>query len=327
MTRLALLFVLTLLLPVTIHAAAPSMTNADTCGDGNDYLDGGSGSDTAVYPGKRAEYHIIKTAKKEFVVQDLVACRSETDTVVNVEKFKFSDGTKTLKNLKPDTDSSREKPSASASTPTITQTSVKASANSFKVSGTAPGVANVFVALVYADYTGNTDWHSIYTNDAYVAFTGDTVTKVKKGKWDAEFVGIPSGSYKVFLYNNEGANQSLLASGMLNVNGNDTLKFKAGAKKPVTLGVGQTISDKGVDITLISVFLTNGNVGTPAATFSVTPRGSTESTHWGMIGDLIPEGGGIRDPEVSRGEIRIQVVGISNTRNTATIRIGIESKG
>lgn len=319
----ALIFALALLLPVTTHAAETS----NTCGDGNDYLDGGSGTDTVVYPGKRAEYHITKTAKKGFVIRDLVACRSETDTVVNVEKFKFSDGTKTLKKLKPDTDSSREKSSTSASTPAITQTSVKASANSFEISGTAPGATNVFAAIVYADYTGNTDWHTIYTRGAYVAFTGDTVIKVKKGKWKTEFTGVPSGTYKVFLYNNAGTNQSLLASGTLTVNGTDTLKFKAGAKKPVTLGVGQTITDKGVDITLISVFLSNGNSGTPVAMFSVTPRGSEESTHAGRVGDFIPESGGISDPEVSRGGIRIQIVEMSNVRNTATLKIEVEAKG
>lgn len=320
----ALILALVFFLPVTTHAATSS---ANSCGDGNDYLDGGPGTDTAVYPGKRSEYHITKMGKKEFVVRDLVTCRSETDTVVNVEKFKFSDGTKTLKNLKPETDSSREKSSPSVSGPSITQTSVKASSNSFKLSGTAPGAKNVFVAIVYADYTGNTDWHTIYTRGAYVAFTGDTVTKVKKGKWEVEFTGVPSDTYTVLVYNNAGTDQSLLASGTLQVNGTDTLTFKAGAKKPVTLGVGQTLTDKGVDITLISVFLSKGNFGTPVAMFSVTPRGYEESTHAGSVGDFIPESGGISDPEVSRGGIRIQIVEMSNTRNTATIRIEIEAKG
>ncbi|MES2931599.1 MAG: hypothetical protein V4682_02770 [Patescibacteria group bacterium] len=107
------LLVCAFLLPGLSHASTPVLaTDKDECGDGNDYLDGGPGTDTAVYSGKRAEYHVTKSAEKQFVIRDLVTCRNETDTVLNVEKFKFSDGTKTLKKLKPDTDLSSKKQKA-----------------------------------------------------------------------------------------------------------------------------------------------------------------------------------------------------------------------
>lgn len=92
--------------PIVTQASLPIVPISATCGDGNDYLDGGSGTDTVKYSGKRSEYYITKLGKKHFTIRDLTSCRNGTDTVINVEKFKFSDGTKTLKTLKPNSESS-----------------------------------------------------------------------------------------------------------------------------------------------------------------------------------------------------------------------------
>lgn len=105
------------LLPSISHAL--EVDPMPTCGDGNDYLDGGPGNDTVKFAGKRAEYHITQLGKKHFIVRDLVSCRNETDTVVNVEKFSFKDGAKTLKKLKPDSESSSSSYKSKSAAPSL----------------------------------------------------------------------------------------------------------------------------------------------------------------------------------------------------------------
>lgn len=65
--------------------------STQSCGNGNDYYDGGEGTDTLTYSGKRSEYVITKNIDGSFTVKDTVPCRADTDTVVNIELFKFSD--------------------------------------------------------------------------------------------------------------------------------------------------------------------------------------------------------------------------------------------
>ncbi|MEO5338241.1 MAG: cadherin-like domain-containing protein, partial [Magnetospirillum sp. WYHS-4] len=68
--------------------------------EGNDVLDGGSGSaDIAVFSGNRAQYMVTQNADGSYSVRDLVVGRDGTDTVSNVEKFQFADGTVTSSNL------------------------------------------------------------------------------------------------------------------------------------------------------------------------------------------------------------------------------------
>ena len=69
------------------------------CGDGMDFLDGGEGTDTAVYPGKRSDYKITRHPDGSYTIKDLVPCRSETDTVINCERFQFKDGVFTEREL------------------------------------------------------------------------------------------------------------------------------------------------------------------------------------------------------------------------------------
>ncbi|ASP32760.1 S-layer family protein [Labrenzia sp. VG12] len=62
-------------------------------GAGNDYLDGGSGTDTAVYSGNRDDYSITQNDDGSYTVVDLRDGSPEgTDTVYNVENFRFADG-------------------------------------------------------------------------------------------------------------------------------------------------------------------------------------------------------------------------------------------
>lgn len=56
---------------------------------GNDTIDGGAGTDTAVYSGSRANYLLAKTGSG-FTLADTTGSEG-TDTLVNVERLKFSD--------------------------------------------------------------------------------------------------------------------------------------------------------------------------------------------------------------------------------------------
>ena len=64
-----------------------------TGGEGNDYLDGGANWDTAVYSGNRADYTVTHNGGSSYTITDNRAGSPDgTDTVVNVENFRFADG-------------------------------------------------------------------------------------------------------------------------------------------------------------------------------------------------------------------------------------------
>jgi peptidoglycan hydrolase-like protein with peptidoglycan-binding domain len=224
---------------------------------------------------------------------------------------------------------SRAKIAESCSQVTITQQSVKSKSNTFKLSGTAADVKNLFVALVHPYTSESTDWHTVYTSGSYVASTGDVVTKVKKGKWSVEFAGIQEGTYEARVYANDDGSQELLASQPLEVSAPDSFKFRAGSKKTVTLGVGQTATDGGVTITLSDVFLTNGLTGSSRASFIIESDGFNPGSYTGEVGEYLPgDGGGIVDEEAPHGSMRIKLKSISQSMNTATFIVeGGELKG
>jgi Ca2+-binding RTX toxin-like protein len=64
-------------------------------GRGNDTINGGSGQDLAVFLGPRAEYASSVTGGNR-VVTDQVANRDGSDTLTNIERLRFSDGTLAL---------------------------------------------------------------------------------------------------------------------------------------------------------------------------------------------------------------------------------------
>ncbi|GJE27980.1 DUF642 domain-containing protein [Methylobacterium organophilum] len=67
-----------------------------TGGAGNDIIDGGMGTDTAVYSGNRSAYTVTYALS---TVTYTIAGPDGTDTVKNVEKFQFDDGTLTAAQL------------------------------------------------------------------------------------------------------------------------------------------------------------------------------------------------------------------------------------
>ncbi|HXC54132.1 MAG TPA: ELWxxDGT repeat protein [Rhizomicrobium sp.] len=72
-------------------------------GAGNDLIDGGAGNDTAVFSGALANYSLVDNAGVFTVTDNRVGSPDGTDTVSNVESFKFSDATVTydIANLTP----------------------------------------------------------------------------------------------------------------------------------------------------------------------------------------------------------------------------------
>jgi hypothetical protein len=206
---------------------------------------------------------------------------------------------------------------------TIDQTSVNAYSNSFTLSGTASNSSAVFVALVRSDYSGPMDWHTIYTNHAYVASSGDTVSYVSGGRWSASLAGVSGGTYKTLLFNNSSGSQELLASGALSVSTPSSLSFTAGSGVPITLGVGQSATDGGMTITLNSVYYTNGTSGTPMANFTITVNGYSPGSYVKTIGETNTFG----DPASPTGAATIMIQAVSTNLNSATFTITAPIKG
>ncbi|MEM8783495.1 MAG: putative Ig domain-containing protein, partial [Planctomycetota bacterium] len=64
-----------------------------TGGGGDDTIDGGLDTDTAIFTGDAADYTITKNPDGTFTVADSVADRDGTDTLTDVERFRFADQT------------------------------------------------------------------------------------------------------------------------------------------------------------------------------------------------------------------------------------------
>ncbi len=63
-----------------------------TGGKGDDLIDGGIGDDVAVFAGNRSEYSVVQNEDGTYTVTDSVAGRDGTDTLTEVETFRFADG-------------------------------------------------------------------------------------------------------------------------------------------------------------------------------------------------------------------------------------------
>ncbi len=68
-------------------------------GRGNDTIEGGDNSDTAVFSGNRSQYEVTKLSDTSVRVRDTRSNSDGTDTVKDVENFRFADGTWTFANL------------------------------------------------------------------------------------------------------------------------------------------------------------------------------------------------------------------------------------
>lgn len=70
--------------------------NEITGGPGDDTIDGGSGNDTAIFTGKFSEYTITDNNDGTYTVADNTTGRDGSDTISNVEAFRFADKTYTV---------------------------------------------------------------------------------------------------------------------------------------------------------------------------------------------------------------------------------------
>ena len=60
---------------------------------GSDTIDGGSGNDTVVFAGNRLDYYVSQNEDGHYVIEDIRESSPDgTDTISNVENFRFSDG-------------------------------------------------------------------------------------------------------------------------------------------------------------------------------------------------------------------------------------------
>jgi peptidoglycan hydrolase-like protein with peptidoglycan-binding domain len=73
-----------------------------SCGNGNDFYDGGADLDTLTYSGKRSDFFVTKHSDGSYTFKDLIACRADTDTVINIERFIFAGTAIEIQNLNPD---------------------------------------------------------------------------------------------------------------------------------------------------------------------------------------------------------------------------------
>ncbi|MEQ1955488.1 DUF4082 domain-containing protein [Mesorhizobium yinganensis] len=73
-----------------------------TGGAGDDTIDGGAGSgDTVVFDGLRNDYSVLVSGATFTIADKRLGSPNGTDTVTNIENFKFADGTKTAADLSP----------------------------------------------------------------------------------------------------------------------------------------------------------------------------------------------------------------------------------
>ncbi|MEA3469891.1 MAG: tandem-95 repeat protein, partial [Thermodesulfobacteriota bacterium] len=79
---------------------ASSENDTISGGAGDDYLDGNTGTDTVVLSGNEADYTIVKNDDNSYTVQDdRTENQDGTDTIINVEKFSFTDGIQNVEDL------------------------------------------------------------------------------------------------------------------------------------------------------------------------------------------------------------------------------------
>lgn len=166
----------------------------------------------------------------------------------------------------------------------------------------------------------NYDWHSLYETGRYVAFTGDTVNRVKNGKWEVEFKGIPDGDYVAHVYESDTSKQKLLVKQSLKVSAPDVIDFEPDDGDEFTVGVGQYADDGGFAVWVNDVFLSNGLSGTPRVSIITQSGDSRKVSHSLGLGEST---GTYVDEESSSDKIKLTVVGISTQMNTVTFKINI----
>ena len=134
---------------------------------GNDTIMGGGGLDTAVYNGNRSEYSVVyDPATDTFTITDHVEGRDGTDTVTNVDWFRFADGTR---ELVPPTVLSYTPASGSTGADVASNIVVRFSENVKPGTGLIEIHSGSAAGPVFESYNAATD-------TTHLSITGDTLT-------------------------------------------------------------------------------------------------------------------------------------------------------
>jgi Ca2+-binding RTX toxin-like protein len=224
---------------------------------GNDTLNGGDGTDTAVYPGPARRYTLTASGMDYTITDGAVTGNVGTDTIKNIEKLAFSDGTINLTG--PDVLPANKAPAiaAPASLPvaifdpaaypnlpknTLTVTATDPDGDPLSISVVTPPVhgtltagaaAGSYVYVAKTPFTG-TDSVTFRATDAYGATSDATVSlvpasvSVKGGAGNDSFKGtggvdVLDGGAGNDTLSGEGGNDTLAGG-----TGNDSLSGGAG---------------------------------------------------------------------------------------------------
>lgn len=150
------------------------LSSLKTCGDGNDFYDGGAGIDTLVLRGERKDYYIVDYADAGYLFKDVRDCQEGTDSVINIERFVFADGAQMIDKLKPNL--KKESGNEIDSVLSVTQTAKK---------------------VVRVEYNAKPSCDSVNTQDTFMLELGDGTQRKAdcKGVVDHEYK--ESGSYEI----------------------------------------------------------------------------------------------------------------------------------
>ena len=141
-------------------------------GGGNDTIYGGTGTDTAVYELARSQYDISINGSKIIITAKGALAFEGTDTIEQVEKFQFLDGTYTLAQLQPPTDTSP--PQLTSKSPADNSTAVPIGTNAVLTFNETVVKGTGNVDIYKSD--GSLFERIAVTDSSQIAFSGTSVT-------------------------------------------------------------------------------------------------------------------------------------------------------
>ncbi|HVM59088.1 MAG TPA: hypothetical protein VMT80_02060, partial [Candidatus Paceibacterota bacterium] len=195
-----------------------------------------------------------------------------------------------------------------AASASVDQTSVTSVNNAFALSGAAVNTTSFFIALVN-QYSTERNWNVILANHSYVAYTNPLA--VSSYHWTTTLTGVPDGTYTVLFYDRASATPNLLGTATLTVNTTNLFGYGVDSGTPVTLGAGQSASDGGVQIMLMSV----GTDASGAASANFQIAGAAYS---GAAGAVL---GGFADAARAGAKVYVKVQSVSASMNAATFLV------
>ncbi len=284
----------------TTHTAPVSIS----CGNGNDYYDGGDGTDTLSYTGKRSDFVATRNVNGSLTLRDTVACRADTDTIVSVELFQFSDGLYTLQEL--------------ISGVTKTPTYVAPQQTPVISFSTSP-------MDIHAGQGVTLSWNAVYANRCVLKF-GTTEIGGMPAQGTQVVHPTETTSYILWCVNEPGnGKDGPAASKTLYVNVRPAIpqdvSFAPNSHTTFTLVEGQTATDgaNGIRLTLQAIAM--DSLGYTTASVMLSPAGYAPSYYNARAGMPLTQGGGISDALSSTGSLIIDVTSINTAQGTVLFTV------